>query len=168
MIKLAIDVSINWNCYILWVFTIETWRGLIADSCTFHLNLTCRNAAGFIPIYTWQQRASMPLKPAQGHRLQVKIYRCLCLWRNDQTISITINTLLYHIGQVAIENAQNNWWTRITIRYSVFDCHWLPVRRQTAIEDSVSSYLRSTFVDGIYVFDRRLLKCLLNICLLNT
>ena len=29
-------------------------------------------AAGFIPITTWLQRASLPFKPAQGHRLQVK------------------------------------------------------------------------------------------------
>ena len=41
----------------------------------------CRNAAdhwqslaaGFIPIKTWQQGASLPFKPAQGHCLQVKI-----------------------------------------------------------------------------------------------
>ena len=32
-------------------------------------------SAGFIPINTWLQRAAMPFKPAQGHRLQVKIYR---------------------------------------------------------------------------------------------
>ena len=156
------------------MFTIEAWRVSIADSCTFYLNLTCRNARNhsrrtsvavrskavvlllltfcllllslwesvivlcivvryfmsilvlqsswwgreswllcliclpgvswwlsgsssrchgvgcslwlwyyliihtyllFIPINTWQQRASMPLKPAQGHCLQVKIYR---------------------------------------------------------------------------------------------
>ena len=34
-------------------------------------------AAGFIPIYTWQQRASLPLNPAQEHRLQVKIQSLL-------------------------------------------------------------------------------------------
>ena len=30
-------------------------------------------AAGFIPINTCQQRASMPFKPAQGHRPKVKM-----------------------------------------------------------------------------------------------
>ena len=35
--------------YTLWVFIIETWRVLIADSCTFHLNLTGRNATNHCP-----------------------------------------------------------------------------------------------------------------------
>ena len=30
-------------------------------------------ATGFIPIKTWQQRASLPFKPGQGHCLQVKM-----------------------------------------------------------------------------------------------
>ena len=30
-------------------------------------------AAGFIPNNTWLQRASLPFKPTQGHRLQVKM-----------------------------------------------------------------------------------------------
>ena len=30
-------------------------------------------AGGFVPFNTWQQRASLPLKPAQGHGLQVKV-----------------------------------------------------------------------------------------------
>ena len=49
------------------MFTTETWRVSIADSCTFHLNLMCRIdqslAVGFIPINTRQQRASLPFKP---------------------------------------------------------------------------------------------------------
>ena len=63
--------------YTLWVFTIETWRVSIADSCTFYLYLTCDKSLskGFIPINTLQQRAATPLKPTIGHRLQVKIYR---------------------------------------------------------------------------------------------
>ena len=57
-------------------------------------------SAGFNPIKTWQQRAAMPLQPAQGHRLQVQIYRRFFLWRNDRTISITIKyaPLSYRIG----------------------------------------------------------------------
>ena len=39
----------------LGIFTIETWRVSIADSCTFYLNVTCRNAADW-------PRASFPLK----------------------------------------------------------------------------------------------------------
>ena len=38
------------------MFTIETWRVSIADSCTFHLNLTCRNATNHCA------RASIPLQ----------------------------------------------------------------------------------------------------------
>ena len=41
-------------------------------------------------------------------------------------------------------------------RNSVFDCQLSPVERQTAIENSVSNDLRSTFVDSINVFDYRL------------
>ena len=50
----------------------------------------------------------------------------------------------------------------------VFDCHLLPVGRQTAGESSVSSNPGSTFVDIFDIFDCRSLKCLFNIGLLNT
>ena len=36
---------------------------------------------------------------------------------------------------------------------SVFDCQWPPVGRLMAIENSVSYYFWSTFVDNIDVFD---------------
>ena len=39
---------------------------------------------------------------------------------------------------------------------SVFDCYLSPVRRQMAIENSVSNDFLSTFVDSIDVFDYRL------------
>ena len=41
-------------------------------------------------------------------------------------------------------------------RNSVFDCHLSPVGRQMTIENSVSNYFLSTFVDSIFVFDCRL------------
>ena len=47
-------------------------------------------------------------------------------------------------------------WGSIIARNSAFDCHLLPVRRQKAIENSVSnvsSYFLSRFVDSINVFD---------------
>ena len=50
----------------------------------------------------------------------------------------------------------------------VFDCHLLPVGRQTAGKSSVSSDPGSTFVDIFDIFDCRSLKCLFNIGLLNT
>ena len=36
---------------------------------------------------------------------------------------------------------------------SVYDCQWSPVGRLMAIENSVSNFFWSTFVDNIYVFD---------------
>ena len=77
--------------------------------------------------------------------------------------------LLYHIGQAAIENAQqiDEHGSQIAGN-CVFDCHLSPVGRQTAVEISVSSDPGSTFVDSINVFDCRYLKCLFNIGLLNT
>ena len=41
-------------------------------------------------------------------------------------------------------------------RNSVFDCQLSPVGQQMAIENSVSNYLRSTFINGINIFDCRL------------
>ena len=41
-------------------------------------------------------------------------------------------------------------------RNSVFDCHLSPIERQMAIENHVSIDFRSTFFDGINVFDCRL------------
>ena len=70
-----------------WVLTIEElmcfnlWQ--LYFSSKFNV-LQCNKslAAGFIPNNTWQQRASLPLKPTQGHHLQVKIY---CRWRFIET-----------------------------------------------------------------------------------
>ena len=77
------------------MFTIETWRVSIADSCTFHLNLMCRNEKNHCP------RASFPLIYGsiglQRHcsllkeivcKLRYIVANVLC--RNDQTISINI------------------------------------------------------------------------------
>ena len=50
----------------------------------------------------------MPFKPAQGHRLQVKISSLNVLWRNEQTVSVTIKCAFKHNGQAAIEYDLNN------------------------------------------------------------
>ena len=42
------------------------------------------------------------------------------------------------------------------VRNGVVDCHLLPVWRQMAIENSVSNYFLSTFLDSIGVFNCRL------------
>ena len=87
------------------MFTIETSRVSIADSCIFHLNLTCRNATNHCP------RASFPLihgsRRLQCHKSPLKDIFCKfryivakVLWRNDQTISISIKyaPLSYRTG----------------------------------------------------------------------
>ena len=51
----------RWQLYVSYKFSVS--------QCDKSLS------AGFNPIKTWQQRAAMPLQPAKGHRLQVKIYR---------------------------------------------------------------------------------------------
>ena len=91
--------------YTLWVFTIETWRVSIADSCTFHLYLTCRNATNHCP------RASLPFihgsRGLQRHKSPLMDIVCKLryivanvLWRNDQTVSISIKyaPLSYRTG----------------------------------------------------------------------
>ena len=87
------------------MFTIETRRVSIADSCTFHLNLTCRNATNHCP------RASIPLQhgsrglqrrysPLKDIVCKLRYIVANILWRNDQTISITIKyaPLSYRTG----------------------------------------------------------------------
>ena len=70
------------------MFTIETRHVSIADSCTFQhvamwLIVDQSLVAGFIPINTPQQRASLPFKPSV---LKMKLYN------NDDKISISVLT----------------------------------------------------------------------------
>ena len=109
-------------------YSLTLYGIVIYPMSVYYRNLTCFNrwqlyfsskfnvsqcdkslSAGFNPIKTWQQRAAMPLQPAQGHRLQVKIYRRKCFM--EKWPNYFKNTLLYHIGHAAIENALNNQWT---------------------------------------------------------
>ena len=91
----------NIYCYIPY----ECLRVSIADSCTFHRNLTCRNATNHCP------RASFSLihgsRGLQRHYSPLKDIVCKlryivanALWRNDQTISISIKyaSLSYRTG----------------------------------------------------------------------
>ena len=60
--------SRNLTCFNSWQLYFSS--KFIVSQCDKSLS------AGFIPINTWQQRASLPFKPAQGHCLHVKIYLC--------------------------------------------------------------------------------------------
>ena len=95
----------NPHCYKPNEYYYRNLTYLIADSCTFHLNLTCCNATNHCP------RASFPLihgsRGLQCHLSPLKNIvcklRCIVanvLWRNDQTISITIKyaPLSYRTG----------------------------------------------------------------------
>ena len=55
---------------------------------------------GFIPINTWQQRAATPLKPLKDIVCKLRYIIANVLWRNDQTISISIkySPLSYQTG----------------------------------------------------------------------
>ena len=148
------------------MFTIETWRVSIADSCTFHLNLTCRNATNHCA------RASILLQ--HGSRGLQRRYSLLkdivcklryivanILWRNDQTISITIKyaPLSYRTGGNRKRSEQS-----MNARNSVFDSHLSPVARQTAIKKNpllTILDLRSSIVLTFSIAAN--LQCLLNI-----
>ena len=53
---------------------------------------------GFIPINTWQQRASLPFKPAQGHHLQGKMVLLMFYGDMVKLFQLPFNRLLYHMA----------------------------------------------------------------------
>ena len=142
------------------MFTIETCRVSIADSCPFHLNLTCRNATNHCP------RASFPLihgsrglqrrySPLNDIVCNLRYIVANVLWRNDQTISITIKyaPLSYRTGgnRKRSELSMNADHRSLETVFSIVICRQSGDKRQSKI--SVSSDLGSTFVDSINVFD---------------
>ena len=147
------------------MFTIETRRVSIADSCTFHLNLTCRNATNHCA------RASIPLQ--QGSRGLQRRYSPLkdivcklryivanILWRNDQTISITIKyaPLSYRTGgnRKRSEQSMNAVHKSLETVFSIAICRqsggeWqsktlllmiLDLRSSIVLTFSIAAYLR--------------------------
>ena len=151
------------------MFTIETWRVSIANSCTFILHFACRNATNHCP------RASFPLihgsRGLQRHYSPLKDIVCKLryiianiLWRNDRTISISIKyaPLSYRTGSNRKRSEQS----------MIADHRSLETDRQSgnkwqskalflAILDPRSS-ITLTFSNASY------LKCLFNRGLLNT
>ena len=138
--------------YTLWVFTIETWRVSIADSCTFHLNLTCRNVTNHclrasIPLIHGSRGQQCHYSLLKGNVCKLRYIVANVLWRNDQTISISINyaPLSYRTGG----NRKRSEQSMNADHRSLETVFW----RQTPVESSVSSDLGSMFVDSINVFD---------------
>ena len=150
------------------MFTIETWRVSIADSCTFHLNLTCRNATNHC------SRASIPLQPGSRglQRRYSPLKDIVCkiryivaniLWRNDQTISITIKyaPLSYRTG-----GNRNAVHKSLETVFSIAICRKSGDKRQSKTLFLTILDLRSSIILTFSI--AAFLKCLLNIGLLNT
>ena len=116
-------------------------------------------SAGFIPINTWQQRASTPFKPAQGHRLQVKTIVANVLWRNDQTISITIKyaPLSNRTGGNQKRSQQSMNVDHKSLETVFLIAIAICCQSTTKGNQKLCFYhLRSIFLDSINVFDCRL------------
>ena len=137
------------------VFTIETWRVSIADSCTFHINLTCRNATNHCP------RASIPLKhgsrglqcrysPLKDIVCKLRYIVANILWRNDQTISITIKyaPLSFRAGgnRKRTEQSMNAVHKSLETVFSIAICHQSGDKRQSKTLFLTILDLRSSIV----------------------
>ena len=116
--------------YTLWVFTIETWRVSIPDSCTFHLNLTCHNATNHcawasIPLQHGSRGLQRRYSPLKDIVCKLRYIVANVLWRNDQTISISIKyaPLSYRTGGNRKRSEQSRW-PRITDSWK--QCFRLP------------------------------------------
>ena len=106
------------------------------------------------PSPLWFIRASMPFKPAQGHRLQVKISLLMFYGKLSHNFN-------YHkIRSFSTPDrrqfktlwASDECGSQIS-RTSVFDCHLSPVGQQMAINNYISNDLWSTFVNSKNNFD---------------
>ena len=126
--------------------------------------------AGFNPITTWQHWAATPLQPAQGHCLQLRYIVANILWRNDQTISITIKyaPLSYRTGgnRKRSEQSMNAVHKSLETVFSIAICRQSGDKRQSKTLFLTILDLRSSIVLTFTI--AAYLKCLLNIGLLNT
>ena len=126
--------------YTLWVLTIETWRVSIADSCTFHLNLTCRNATyhcarASIPLQHGSRGLQCRYSPLKDIVCKLRYIVANILLRNDQTISITIKyaPLLYRTGgnRKRSEQSMNAVHKTLETVFSIAICRQLGDERQS-------------------------------------
>ena len=131
--------------------------------------ITCRNATNHcarasIPLQHGSRGLQRRYSPLKDIVCKLRYIVANILWRNDQTISITIKyaPLSYRTGGNRKRSEQS-----MNARNSVFDSHLSPVGRQTAIKNYVLTILdlRSSIVFTFSIAAN--LKCLLNIGLLN-
>ena len=126
--------------YTLWVFTIETWSVSIADNCTFHLNLTCRNATNHcarasIPLQHGSRGLQRRYSPLKDIVCKLRYIVANILWRNDQTTSITIKytPLSYRTGgnRKRSEQSMNVVHKSLETVFSIAICRQLGDKQQS-------------------------------------
>ena len=157
------------------MFTIETWRVSIADSCTFHLNVTCRNATNHcarasIPLQHGSRGLQRRYSPLKDIVCKLRYIVANILWRNDQTISITTKyaPLSYRTGgnRKRSEQSMNAVHKSLETVFSIAICRQSGDKRQSKTLLLTILDLRSSIVLTFSI--ATYLKCLLNIGLLNT
>ena len=161
--------------FTLWVFTIETWCVSIADSCTFHLNLTCRNATNHcarasIPLQHGSRGLQRRYSPLKDIVCKFRYIVANISWRNDQTISITIKyaPLSYRTSgnRKRSEQSINAVHKSLKTVFLIAICRRSGDKRQSKTLFLMILDLRSSIVLTFSI--AAYLKCLLNIGLLNT
>ena len=156
------------------MFTIENWCVSVADSCTFHLNLTCHNATNHWP------RASFPLihgsRGFHCHWSPLKYSVCKLRyivpnveWRHDHTISFTIKyaPLAYRTSsnRKRSEQSMNAAHKSLETVFLIAICRQSGDKGQSTTLFLIILDLRSSIVLTFSI--SAYLKCLLNIGLLN-
>ena len=131
----------------------------MADSCTFHLNLTCRNttnhcARASIPLQHGSRGLQRRYSPLKDIVCKLRYIVANILWRNDQTITITIKyaPLSYRTGG----NRKRSEQSMNAVHKSLETVFSIAIVASWATNDNhklCSNDLRSTSVDSINVFD---------------
>ena len=144
---------------------------------TFHLNLTCRNATNHcarasIPLQHGSRGLQRRYSPLKDIVCKLRYIVANILWRNDQTISITIKyaPLSYRTGgnRKRSEQSMNAVNKSLETVFSIAICRQSGDKRQSKTLFYVLTILdlRSSIVLTFSI--AAYLKCLLNIGLLNT
>ena len=128
-------------------------------------------SAGFNPIKTWQQRGlQCRYSPLKDIVCKLRYIVANILWRNDQTISITIKyaPLSYRTGgnRKRSEQSMNAVHKSLETVFSIAICRELGDKRQSKTLFLTILDLRSSIV--LLFSIAAYLKCLWNIGLLNT
>ena len=147
----------------------------MADSCRFHLNLTCRNATNHcarasIPLQHGSRGLQRRYSPLKDIVCKFRYIVANISWRNDQTISITIKyaPLSYRTSgnRKRSEQSMNAVHKSLKTVFLIAICRRSGDKRQSRTRFLMILDLRSSIVLTFSI--AACLKCLLNIGLLNT